>query len=168
MKTYSEFILEAEPIKWNAARLKGSGMSPADTAGQRLTSLSRQMTARGTTPTQMVNIAGRIKRMKAGITNADEKFRTKDPRPETRATTAQRTGRMRVNTGRATIPRGETPISSVGTVAGHDRRIVNMKTNDVISNTSLAPGMTVSGSQINDPNRRNRPTRSGGTYGVKG
>jgi len=165
MKTYSEFILEAEPIMWNTARLKGSGMSPADTAGQRLTSLSRR---RGTTLTQKVDIAGRIQRMKAGITKADEKFRTKDPRPETRATTAQRTGRMRVNTGRATIPRGETPISSVGTVAGRDRRIVNMKTNDVISNTSLAPGMTASGSQINDPKRRNRPTRSGGTYGVKG
>jgi len=122
MKTYSEFILEAEPIKWNTARLKGSGKSPADTAKQKLTNLSKQMTARGTTPQQMVNIAGRIKRMKAGITNADEKFRTKDPRPETRATTAQRTGRMRVNTGYASKPadtRGSTgSLSGIASPAG--------------------------------------------------
>lgn len=120
MKTYSEFILEAEPIKWNSARLKGSGKSPADTAGQRLTSLSRQM--RGANPQQMVNIANRIIKMKAGIANADEKFKTKDPRPETRATTAQRTGRMRKNTGYASKPadtRGSTgSLSGIASPAG--------------------------------------------------
>ena len=99
MKTFSEFIAEAE-VRWNTGTLKGSGKSPSDTAKQKMTKVTQsQRTA--SSPQQIAQTTQRLQRMKAGISGADEESKTRDPRPETTATRAQRTGRMRVNTGRA-------------------------------------------------------------------
>lgn len=164
MKTFSEFIVEAK-IKWNTGTLRGSGKSPSDTANQKLRQVSSSMVK--AQPSKMVYIAQRIKRMKTAISSATEKSKVDDPRPETMDTRTKKLGTQRTNTGYATF-RKDTPVSSVGTQSGQDRRIVNRRTGETISNTSLPPGMTVSGAHNNDPKRRNRPSRTGGTYGVKG
>ena len=101
MKTFSEFIAEAE-VRWNSGTLKGSGKSPSDTAKQKMSKVSQSM--RTSSPSDMVKIAQRLKRFKSAISGSDEESKTRDPRPETTATRAQRTGRMRVNTGYASKP----------------------------------------------------------------
>lgn len=129
MKTYSIFTSEAR-IAWNTGVLGGSGKSPSDTAKQKRSQVSRTMTNRGNTPTDMVNIAMRLKRMKTGISSADEKSKVNDPRPETKDTETRRTGRQRVNTGYASKPAdtrgrsGSLPSISSSAGEGSGSRVV--------------------------------------------
>lgn len=114
MKTFQQFILEAQ-IKWNTGSLKGSGKSPAETAKQKRSQIERTAKEKPSP-----KVFSRLTKIKKGISDSDTKAKESDPKPETKATTMQRTGRMRQNTGYATF-RG-TPTSSVGTTDDVRRR----------------------------------------------
>jgi hypothetical protein len=102
MKTFQEFILEAE-IKWNTGSLKGSGKSPSDTAKQKQAQLNRTAKEKPSP-----EVFGRVSRMKRGISGATTLAKDTDAKPETTATRMQRTGRVSKNTlstGNASKPR---------------------------------------------------------------
>ena len=162
MKTFAEFILEAE-IKWNTGTLKGSGKSPSDTAKQRKVNLDRKAKQKPSP-----EVFSRLTKIKKGISGADTLAKDTDPKPDTTATRMQRTGRMRQNTGYATFR--DTPTSSVGTESGVDRTGVHdLRQGGRRTGSATAPGEVVSdrygkvtggaGTRVN---------RSGGTVGRKG
>lgn len=135
MKTFSQFILECNiilqerEIAWNTGRLSGSGKSPADTAKQRISQVSRR---RESDPEKIVATAQRVKKMKTAVAGADEIAKVKDPRTSRTSGMVQRS-----NTGYASKPKdtrgrtgslpnisspsGELPGTSVGGRFG-DRR----------------------------------------------
>jgi hypothetical protein len=122
MKTFQEFILEAE-IKWNTGTLKGSKKSPSDTAKQKKAKLERDAKQKPSP-----KVFSRVTKIKKGISGADALAKDTDPKPETTATRMQRTGRTTVNTGYAQTGRrgriGPDSASSVGTVPNSRRRRV--------------------------------------------
>jgi hypothetical protein len=153
MKTFSEFILEAE-IAWNSGRLKGSGKSPSDTTTQKISQVSRQMTARGTTPSQMAQIAHRVKKMKSGFSKANEVAKTQDPRPDNKDD-------GRTNTkirGYASKPRDV--VSRVGTTSNVQRTDLPGE-RDTITQNRYAKAGTAGG-------RATNISRTGRTYGTRG
>lgn len=154
MKTFSEFIAEAR----GGEHWWGSGRPAAQKKAAQL------RTDRN--PNKMVANIKKGASIQKAINKLDQKYE-KDKPPETMDTRTRRLGTQRKNTGYATFGR-DTPVSSVGTQSNQDRIIVDRRTGRTISNTSLPSGMTVSGAHNDDPKRRNRPSRTGGTYGVKG
>lgn len=162
MKTFKEFILEAE-IKWNTGVLKGSGKSPADTAKQRQALLNREA---GKNPSP--ELFGRVARMKRGISASDTLAKDTDPRPETTATRMRRTGRERINTGRATF--SDTPISSGGTESNVDRSgIHDLRQGGRRIGPASAPDEVTSGRYgVVTGGRGTRVSRTGGIVGRKG
>lgn len=153
MKTFSEFIAEAR----GGEHWWGSGRPAAQKKAAQLRT--------NRDPKKMVTNIKKGAAIQKAIKALDQKYE-KDKPPETMDTITRNNGTQRKNTGYVTFR--NTPVSSVGTQSRRDRRIVNLGTGETISNTSLPPGMTVSGAHNDDPKRRNRPSRTGGTYGVKG
>ena len=162
MKTFQEFILEAE-IKWNTGTLKGSKKSPSDTAKQRKAKLDRDARQKPSP-----KVFSRVTKIKKGISGADALAKDTDPKPETRASKMQRTGKMRVNTGYATFK--DTPTSSVGTESGVDRTGVHdLRQGGRRTGSATAPGEVVSDRYGKvTGGRGTRVNRSGGTVGRKG
>lgn len=153
MKTFSEFILEAE-IAWNTGRLKGSGKSPADTATQKISQVSRQTTARGTTPERMVQIAQRVKRLRSVVSGENERAKTKDPRPENKDA-----GRTNTKiSGYASKPRDV--VSKAGTTSDVQRTDLPSE-RDTITQNRYAKKGTSGG-------RGTNISRTGRTYGTRG
>lgn len=162
MKTFAEFILEAE-IKWNTGTLRGSGKSPSDTAKQKRANLEREARNK---PSSKVN--SRVSKIKKGISGADTLAKDTDPKPETRATRMQRTGRMRQNTGYATFR--DTPTSSGGTESGVDRTGVHdLRQGGRRIGSATAPGEVVAGRHGKvTGGAGTRVSRTGDTVGRKG
>ena len=162
MKTFQEFILEAE-IKWNTGTLKGSKKSPSDTAKQKKANLERESRNKPS-PKGF----SRLNKIKKGISGADALAKDTDPKPETTATRMQRTGRMRKNTGYATFK--DTPTSSVGTESGVDRTGVHdLRQGGRRTGSATAPGEVVSDRYGKvTGGAGTRVSRSGGTVGRKG
>ena len=153
MRTFSEFIAEAE-IKWNSGRLKGSGKSPSDTAAQKISQVSRQTTARGTTPERMVQIAQRVKKMRSAVSGANEVARARDPRPENKDA-----GRTNTKiSGYASKPRDV--VSKVGTTSDVQRSDLPGE-RDTITQNRYAKAGTAGG-------RGTNISRTGRTYGTRG
>ena len=168
MKTFQEFILEAE-IKWNTGTLKGSKKSPSDTAKQRKAKLERDAKQKPSP-----KVFSRVTKIKKGISGADALAKDTDPKPETRASRMQRTGRTTVNTGYAQTGRrgriGPDPTSSVGTQSGADRTGVHdLRQGGRRIGSATAPGEVVAGKYGKvTGGRGTRVNRSGGTVGRKG
>ncbi len=153
MKNFSEFILEAE-IAWNSGRLKGSGKSPSDTAAQKISQVSRQMTARGTTPQKMVQIAQRVKTMRSAVSGASEVAKARDPRPENKDA-----GRTNTKiSGYASKPRDV--VSKVGTTSDVQRSDLPGERDTITQNRYTKAG-TAGG-------RGTNISRTGRTYGTRG
>jgi hypothetical protein len=153
MKNFSEFILEAE-IAWNSGRLKGSGKSPSDTAAQKISQVSRQMTARGTTPQKMVQIAQRVKTMRSAVSGASEVAKARDPRPENKDA-----GRTNTKiSGYASKPRDV--VSKVGTTSDVQRSDLPGERDTITQNRYTKSG-TAGG-------RGTNISRTGRTYGTRG
>lgn len=153
MKTFSEFLLEAE-IAWNTGRLKGSKKSPADTATQKISQVSRQTTARGTTPERMVKIAQRVKKMRTAVSAASEIARVRDPRPQNKDA-----GRTNTKiSGYASKPRDV--VSKVGTTSDVQRTDLPSE-RDTITQNRYAKKGTAGG-------RGTNISRTGRTYGTRG
>ena len=153
MKNFSEFILEAE-IAWNSGRLKGSGKSPSDTAAQKISQVSKQMTARGTTPQKMVQIAQRVKTMRSAVSGASEVAKARDPRPENKDA-----GRTNTKiSGYASKPRDV--VSRVGTTSDVQRSDLPGERDTITQNRYTKAG-TAGG-------RGTNISRTGRTYGTRG
>ena len=121
MKTYRQFILEAELSWWNGGRPK---------AKSKESELRRE---RDGSPEEQVKRFSRLKKIESSIEKTDS--RESDTKPkETAKQKRQRTNAVK-NTGYAqTGKRGKgTPTSSVGTVSGVRRRtFTNIGTGEVL------------------------------------
>ena len=121
MKTYRQFILEAELSWWNGGRPK---------AKSKESELRRE---RDGSPEEQVKRFSRLKKIESSIEKTDS--RESDTKPkETAKQKRQRTNAVK-NTGYAqTGKRGKgTPTSSVGTVSGVRRRtFTNIRTGEVL------------------------------------
>lgn len=158
MKTFSEFIIEAE-IKWNTGVLKGSGKSPSSTASQKITQLGRQMSTPRTTPQQMTKIAQRVKKMKSVISGASEVAKVSDPRPE--SLESKRGSNTKI---RGYASKGKDPVSSTGTLGHISRqRITDIRTGKDLGSAST-PGVNISGRYSDTRSRSQKggkvPTRN--------
>lgn len=153
MKTFSEFILEAE-IAWNSGRLKGSGKSPSDTATQKISQLGRQMSSPRTTPQQMVSIAKRVKGMKSVIAGSGEVAKGSDPRPENKDA-----GRTNTKV-RGYASKSRDVVSRVGTTSNVQRTDLPSERDTITQNRYSKKG-TAGG-------RGTNVSRTGGTYGTTG
>jgi hypothetical protein len=152
MKTFSEFIVEAE-VAWNTGSLKGSKKSPSATASQKMTQLGRQMTNARTTPQQMASIAQRVKRMKSAITGAGEVAKVSDPQK-----VSKDVGRTNTKiSGYASKPRDV--VSRVGTSSNVQRTDLPGE-RDVITQNRYASRGTAGG-------RGTNISRTGRTYGTR-
>ena len=160
MKTFSEFILEAE-VAWNTGILKGSKKSPSDTAKQKLSQIGRQISSSRTTPQQVTSLAQRGKKIRSAISGSDEIAKVKDPRPETVATQMGREGRVSSKTkvsGYASKPRDV--VSRSGTISNVQRTDLPSEPDVVIQHRYASRG-TAGG-------RGTNVSRTGTTYGTKG
>lgn len=167
MKTFKEFILEAE-VPWNTGVLKGSGKSPSDTAKRKIAQLSAQSRNPRMTFQQQVGVAQRVKKMRAAVTGAGEMAKSRDPRPESQDTKMRRSGRSHVNRGYSQMR--DTPISSVGTQSDVGRTgIHNIRTGRRIGSAE-APDALVQNRYKTGPSGSGGKNigRSGGTYGSRG
>lgn len=126
MKTFQEFILEAKRKDWwDGGRGK---------AKKRESQLTRQ---RGGTPQQQASRMKQLKKLKQVISKIDSE--ESDTRPQETERQQRQRNKVVRNTGRPQTDKDT--ISSVGTVPGVDRTIIDMRTGQNLG--PAGPGDTV-------------------------